>query len=75
MIYEHSAAGPVSKIQVTETDRLYDKWIAEPENSGLDKEAFFNFLKTPEAQIFIRKHQSLSIEREGNAVVLTSKFI
>ena len=35
MIYEHSAVDPVSKIQVTEVNQLYDIWANQPENSDL----------------------------------------
>ena len=75
MIYEHSATSPVSKIQVTDVDRLYAIWAAQPEYFALTKDVFYDFLKTTEAQIFIRQHQSLSVTLEGDVAVLTSKFI
>jgi len=71
MIYEHSTTCAVSKIQVLDVDRLYDKWKSETEQS---KSVFYEFLKTPEAQVFICRHQSLVVERDDEILVLTSKF-
>jgi hypothetical protein len=75
MIYEHSAIAPVSKIQVTEIDRLYNLWVQKFHQR---KDLFYEFLKTPEAQIFICQHQTVSVEHgidHGiDTVILTSKF-
>ncbi len=46
-----------------------------PENSDLSKDIFIEFLKTPEAEIFILQHQSLIVEPDDCVAVLISKFV
>ena len=74
MVYEHLVADPVNKIQVTDTRKLFDKWLEVPDNMGATYEDFFQFLQTPAAETFILQHQQLHVELNNYLTTLTSKF-